>query len=266
MLPSITLLLRSGIRRTPMVDYDVTSLDFSAPCIYNEPQLLECSDDGFGTICYSTISQLNRGPVLPERRRAQQDWDQSLDFSYFGYGPLSDVSVPSPYTGSSVELIPWDESENSSSWEYDLDTPYQYMDDGIQMGRFDSCISTPVEIPPPLPTASKRQLEPRVCKVCQRWFTTSYELEAHARSKSHATYTCDKLGCSRKYCRRDSYVRHMASHHNSPKYQCSICMEKSFKRRDHLLQHIRSAHMVNTPQLPTCKRPKQMQLLLHAPS
>lgn len=85
-----------------------------------------------------------------------------------------------------------------------------------------------------------------VCMECQQSFPTSYELEGHAKLNGHRTYVCTEAGCGRSYPRRDTFVRHMATHRSFEPHPCPICPQhpnrKVFKRKDHLTQHIRNRH------------------------
>lgn len=85
-----------------------------------------------------------------------------------------------------------------------------------------------------------------VCKQCHRMFSTGYELEEHARMFNHRSYVCTEPGCDKSYCRRDVLLRHGATHKSSD-FHCSFCLKanrkRSFKRKDHLAQHIRNRHL-----------------------
>ena len=85
-----------------------------------------------------------------------------------------------------------------------------------------------------------------VCMECQRSFPTSQSLETHSKSLGHRAYVCTEPGCGRKYPRRDTFVRHMATHKSTELHACRFCFQtqrrKVFKRKDHLAQHMRNRH------------------------
>lgn len=91
------------------------------------------------------------------------------------------------------------------------------------------------------PTRS-RPLQDRkhACRECDEVFTTGYRLEEHAKKYNHRCYVCTVPGCGKSYCRRDVLLRHTLKHKTS-KLPCKVC-QKSFKRKDHLFQHLRSQH------------------------
>ena len=79
---------------------------------------------------------------------------------------------------------------------------------------------------------------------CLESFATSKLLEDHAIAKNHRTYVCKQ--CKKDFKRRDTYVRHVATHRNPRQYPCEICDQGStkmvFKRKAHLMHHQRSRH------------------------
>ncbi|KAK0901746.1 hypothetical protein LTR02_008456 [Friedmanniomyces endolithicus] len=75
-----------------------------------------------------------------------------------------------------------------------------------------------------------------VCSECREGFPTYYTLESHARKTAHRA----------RYYRRDVFVRHIKTHRESGLHICNVCAKsnthKTFKRKDHLRQHIQQLH------------------------
>ena len=96
------------------------------------------------------------------------------------------------------------------------------------------------------PAAAALSSSVNQCLDCPRSFATAYLLEQHAKLEKHPSFECTVSGCDRRYCRRDTLSRHIASHKDSESHECPVCVESSqkrvFKRRDHLLQHVRNRH------------------------
>ncbi|EME49263.1 hypothetical protein DOTSEDRAFT_68136 [Dothistroma septosporum NZE10] len=83
------------------------------------------------------------------------------------------------------------------------------------------------------------------CKECDSRFLTASSLETHARDLFHKTFVCSEPGCDKSYCRMDLYTRHKKDHKPSKMHFCDHCPRnraKSFKRKDHLTQHVRNCH------------------------
>ncbi|KAK0268307.1 hypothetical protein LTR35_015601 [Friedmanniomyces endolithicus] len=85
-----------------------------------------------------------------------------------------------------------------------------------------------------------------VCSECREGFPTYYTLESHARKTAHRAYVCPEPGCNSRYYRRDVFVRHIKTHRESGLHVCNVCAKsnthKTFKRKDHLRQHIQQLH------------------------
>ncbi|TKA69049.1 hypothetical protein B0A55_08718 [Friedmanniomyces simplex] len=95
--------------------------------------------------------------------------------------------------------------------------------------------------------STRDENEPRfTCSQCRDSFRTYYTLESHARETAHRAYVCPEPGCKSQYYRRDSFVRHIKTHRESGLHVCMICERskhrKTFKRKDHLRQHIQQLH------------------------
>ncbi|KAF0328140.1 amp-binding enzyme protein [Colletotrichum asianum] len=92
-----------------------------------------------------------------------------------------------------------------------------------------------------------RRLEtshPFSCAECKEVFNSKAKLQQHANEAQHSPFACV---CGRKFARLDVLNRHLDSLGNEmPKYPCSFCKKhrgnNGFKRRDHLVQHIRGYH------------------------
>jgi hypothetical protein len=85
---------------------------------------------------------------------------------------------------------------------------------------------------------------PFACLECQEWFSSKAKLRRHANEAQHSPFGCS---CGEKFSRLDALNRHMDSLGTGvPKYPCEICDRhrgmKGFRRRDHLIQHIREYH------------------------
>ncbi|KAF6821340.1 CROL alpha [Colletotrichum sojae] len=85
---------------------------------------------------------------------------------------------------------------------------------------------------------------PLACVECQAGFRTKAKLEQHANEAQYSPFACM---CGKKFARLDVLNRHLDSLGDGmPKYPCSFCKKyrgkDGFRRRDHLLQHIRGYH------------------------
>ncbi|KAL0940672.1 CROL alpha [Colletotrichum truncatum] len=85
---------------------------------------------------------------------------------------------------------------------------------------------------------------PFACVECMESFPYKAGLERHANEAQHSPFACV---CGKKFARLDVLNRHLDSLGNDmPKYPCQFCKRhrgnNGFRRRDHLLQHIRGYH------------------------
>jgi hypothetical protein len=84
------------------------------------------------------------------------------------------------------------------------------------------------------------------CAICHDSYATAANLEIHAKHSGHKAFACTEPNCHMFYLRQDSFLRHCASHKETNQYPCQHCDKyegaKAFKRRDHLLQHMRKRH------------------------
>ena len=85
---------------------------------------------------------------------------------------------------------------------------------------------------------------PMDCVECQASFRSKGDLHRHAKERQHRPYGCE---CGALFSRLDVFYRHLESVDESdPKYPCKYCRRhrgtEGFRRRDHLMQHIRNYH------------------------
>jgi hypothetical protein len=84
-----------------------------------------------------------------------------------------------------------------------------------------------------------------VCQECNMLFRNLQELDQHAKRTPHKAWRCAEPFCDKTYARRDTFLRHRATHKDKS-HPCSICSldnrQKVFKRKDHLKEHIRNCH------------------------
>lgn len=83
------------------------------------------------------------------------------------------------------------------------------------------------------------------CQECKQSFRNLQELDQHARRTPHKAWRCHEPFCDKIYARRDTLLRHRATHKDKG-HACNICphfnKQKVFKRKDHLKEHIRNCH------------------------
>ncbi|VEN42218.1 unnamed protein product [Callosobruchus maculatus] len=89
----------------------------------------------------------------------------------------------------------------------------------------------------PLPTPKIKQFP---CEVCGNKFTQKRNLQTHMKRHSDlkTKYTCPICGVELSY--RETYLKHVRLH-EGPRFVCDIC-NKSYKRKDILLEHKRMVH------------------------
>ncbi|KAF4838491.1 Zinc finger protein Gfi-1 [Colletotrichum siamense] len=85
---------------------------------------------------------------------------------------------------------------------------------------------------------------PNSCAECRKEFKSLAQLQQHAIEAQHTPFACV---CGKGFARLDVLYRHLDSFGNQmPKYPCQFCKKhrgkNGFKRRDHLVQHIRVYH------------------------
>ncbi|KXH38391.1 hypothetical protein CSAL01_10815 [Colletotrichum salicis] len=85
---------------------------------------------------------------------------------------------------------------------------------------------------------------PFACVVCSKPFKNKSKLQEHANEAQHHPFS---YSCGKSFARLDVLNRHLDSMGTDmPKYPCLFCKshrdENGFRRRDHLLQHVRGYH------------------------
>ena len=84
-----------------------------------------------------------------------------------------------------------------------------------------------------------------VCQECNKLFKNLQELDQHAKKTPHRAWRCAEPFCDKTYARRDTFLRHRATHKDKS-HPCPVCprlnKQKVFKRKDHLREHIRNCH------------------------
>ncbi|PMD45466.1 hypothetical protein L207DRAFT_508346 [Hyaloscypha variabilis F] len=89
---------------------------------------------------------------------------------------------------------------------------------------------------------------PNDCVECSETLRTKADLLRHAKESQHQPYGCE---CGALFSRLDVLHRHLESFSNEdPKYPCKYCKlhrgPNGFRRMDHLKQHIRNYHHLET--------------------
>ena len=95
--------------------------------------------------------------------------------------------------------------------------------------------------------------EPRaaksLCDQCLVEFHYPRELAFHCDEQGHLGYACTHNDCDKKFARWDTRRRHERKHRDDAKrFPCKYCKKyrgsNGFKRRDHLMQHVRNYHHI----------------------
>lgn len=97
----------------------------------------------------------------------------------------------------------------------------------------------------PRERSSVRQKGKWKCPECPEIFPKALLLDAHAKESRHRAYRCED--CTKTYVRQSTLARHWAAAHGlGTGYSCVYCSDvdhaKSFRRKDHLRQHLREVH------------------------
>ncbi|KAI2470356.1 hypothetical protein F4781DRAFT_430379 [Annulohypoxylon bovei var. microspora] len=87
-----------------------------------------------------------------------------------------------------------------------------------------------------------------ICTECSKTFKTNDELRKHGAKERHDPYGCV---CGTKFTRLDALNRHITTQSpNTPQYPCEYCYdrqgESGFNRLDHLAQHLKNYHRIET--------------------
>ena len=88
--------------------------------------------------------------------------------------------------------------------------------------------------------------DPNACMECSQSFSNPSQLGQHCSDEVHTGFMCK---CGKGYARLDVLYRHLTTYDpDLRKYTCPHCNShsgrKSFKRKDHLTQHIRGYHHI----------------------
>ncbi|QIX02340.1 hypothetical protein AMS68_007857 [Peltaster fructicola] len=172
----------------------------------NEAYLMD-EDIGFVTSSYS----MTNSPPLSGR-----SWSTITDFiSYKGDEALDYSWLP---VEEPTALIHLDSSTHIKEQEYDA----------------------LASLTPP------RQQGPITCAQCKRPYGNYKKLEEHGKRSGHLPFQCPRVHCSKLLPRRDTFKRHVDSHLHTLQLRCKQCaevgVEKQFKRKDHLSQHMKKCH------------------------
>ncbi|KAF2671514.1 hypothetical protein BT63DRAFT_412536 [Microthyrium microscopicum] len=85
------------------------------------------------------------------------------------------------------------------------------------------------------------------CAKCKEAFARALDLEEHAKTTKHKPFACSN--CNTCFSRQDALTRHREVHGSPKLYPCPECEkyrgDASFRRRDHLRQHLRKKHRVH---------------------
>ncbi|KAI1805688.1 hypothetical protein F4811DRAFT_513874 [Daldinia bambusicola] len=89
------------------------------------------------------------------------------------------------------------------------------------------------------------------CIECNASFDTLSLLNNHAMKTQHYSFACL---CGERFSRYDAQGRHIKSFRkDSRSYPCNLCKRhrgrKAFHRRDHLVQHLRGYHQLDTKEI-----------------
>ncbi|KAI8625892.1 hypothetical protein F5Y19DRAFT_466884 [Xylariaceae sp. FL1651] len=90
-----------------------------------------------------------------------------------------------------------------------------------------------------------------VCIECDQSFRTQGQLASHANSSKHTPFACS---CGVKFARVDVLHRHIKSFSKiSAQFPCTFCKrhqgKHAFRRRDHLVQHLRGYHKLESEEI-----------------
>jgi len=103
-----------------------------------------------------------------------------------------------------------------------------------------------VPFTPDSTTRHRKALDQRcACPGYSHPFGITHDCAGDAKRISQTAWTCREPECGKSYSRRDSYLRHQHAH-KVDSHPCKICSrekkQKSFKRKDHLKEHVRKCH------------------------
>lgn len=83
------------------------------------------------------------------------------------------------------------------------------------------------------------------CPRCDHPFGSNHDCAGHTKRISQSPWMCPEPECGKSYSRRDTFLRHRNAH-KVDSHPCKMCSrekkQKSFKRKDHLKEHVRRCH------------------------
>jgi hypothetical protein len=85
------------------------------------------------------------------------------------------------------------------------------------------------------------------CQQCHFIFDVLEHLNRHALKTKHEAFRCSNIECLVTFTRMDDLRRHNKKHQpDAQDFPCPHCQlpTKSFKRKDHLTQHLRNFHRI----------------------
>ncbi|TVY73544.1 Zinc finger protein [Lachnellula suecica] len=123
----------------------------------------------------------------------------------------------------------------------DLPTPNQHLD----MNSLNNHVPS-TTIPDGLHGQSSDDMGTH-CNECDAQFDKKSALKIHAKHTKHAPHLCK---CGKRFARLDILDRHIHTFQPITTHPCPYCNKfrgsKAFPRRDHLLQHLRQRHNIET--------------------
>lgn len=157
--------------------------------------------------------------------------------------PLCPVTEPQALTDSALGCC-WQYESSNESRDF---RPRRSVTDSTQSyGSSPSCQSYASDAE--CLSDASNATGPNLCTQCGARFQRLTELERHAKHASHKPFQCYEMGCKAAFARRDALQRHRTTHddHSTACFECDHCDRyrgpEAFKRRDHLVQHIRKVH------------------------
>lgn len=90
----------------------------------------------------------------------------------------------------------------------------------------------------------------RTCAECLSPFSTNSNLEQHASSSGHTSFSCI---CGAQFSRASTLTRHINSM-VGPSFSCELCDDKAFPRLDKLGDHLRRWHRLGARAFDQYKR------------
>nr|XP_006139384.1 zinc finger protein PLAGL1 isoform X1 [Pelodiscus sinensis]XP_025035384.1 zinc finger protein PLAGL1 isoform X1 [Pelodiscus sinensis] len=78
------------------------------------------------------------------------------------------------------------------------------------------------------------------CQLCGKIFVSTEKLKVHSYGHTgERPYRCSQQGCTKAFISKYKLIRHMAIHSPQKSHHCGYC-EKTFHRKDHLKNHLRT--------------------------